>query len=64
MQYVWYKRALIIVKFVMYPLRIIGTYSNELKHCNSHSVIDSVYSNTLAMAIGPAVTASVLSYQV
>ena len=46
MQFAWYRKALIIVKFVTSALRIIGTDSNELKHSNSHSVIDSVHMHT------------------
>ena len=55
MQFAWYKRALIIAKFVILALRTIGIDSNELKHMDSHSVIDSVYSNTLTMVRDPAV---------
>ena len=65
MQFAWYKKALIIVKHVTSALRIIGTDSNvSIRNGHSDSVDHSVCADTHTVVRDPAVTASVLSYQV
>ena len=50
------------MKFVTLESHTIGTVSNDSKHMDSDSVINSVRSDTCVVVIDPAVRISVLSY--